>query len=91
MERRLQEWFASFTTSIEYEQRDSELSLAGNVAFGRHFTHVRGTNVAGDRVDMWYRETLGYRKDGGTWKIVHQHSSVPLDMKTMKGLLDLKP
>ena len=67
------------------------LDRTSHVAFGRRFTHVRGTNLAGDRVDMWFRETLGYRRDGGAWRIVHQHSSVPLDMKTMKGQLDLKP
>ena len=75
---------------IAYEHRDEELSVAGDVAFGRTSPSPRHDTV-GRRVDMWFRETLGYRKEAGTWKIVHQHSSVPLDMKTMKGMLDLKP
>ena len=91
VKKRLQQWFSSFRENIGYEQRGEELSIAGDVAFGHHFTHVHGTNVSGVAIDMWFRETLGYRKTGGTWQIVHQHSSVPLDMTTMKGMLDLKP
>ena len=91
VKKRLQEWFGSFRTDIGYEQVGAELVVSGDAAFRTHFTHVRATTVSGDRVDMWFRETLGYRKTEGGWKIVHQHSSVPLDMQTMKGILDLAP
>ena len=40
---------------------------------------------------MWFRETVGYRKIAGRWKVTHQHSSVPFDMTSGKPLLDLRP
>jgi len=88
---RVREWFASFRTAIDYEIRDANISTAGDVAFEHHLTHVRGTSQSGDPVDMWFRETVGYRRMGGRWLVTHQHSSVPLDMNGGKGLLDLRP
>jgi ketosteroid isomerase-like protein len=89
--KRVVDWFASFESDIEYEQRDLELCVSGEVAFEHHLTHVRGTNKSGAKVDMWFRETVGYRKIAGQWKITHQHSSVPFDPKDGKARLDLEP
>jgi uncharacterized protein (TIGR02246 family) len=89
--KRLVEWFASFEAPIDYELRDVQLAVAGDVAFDHHFTHVRGTTKTGQHIDMWFRETMGYRRVDGHWKVTHQHSSVPLDMTSNKGQFDLKP
>ena len=89
--RRVTEWFASFRTPIDYEIRDVQLAVAGDVAFDHHFTHVRGTSTAGGEVEMWFRETVGYRKIDGAWRVTHQHSSVPFDMTDGKAMLGLKP
>ena len=89
--RRVVEWFSSFETAIDYEIREIQLAASGDVAFDHHLTHVRGRNTAGDTVDMWFRETVGYRRTGGRWLVTHQHSSVPFDMTTGKALLDLQP
>jgi sulfate adenylyltransferase large subunit/uncharacterized protein (TIGR02246 family) len=78
--KRVIEWFSSFKTPIECEVRDVSLVVAGDVAFDHHLTHVRGTSNAGQTIDMWFRETVGYRKVDGRWKVTHQHSSVPLDV-----------
>lgn len=88
---RLQGWFASFSATIDYDITGIELELSGDVAFDHHFVHVRGKNVDGAVIDMWFRETVGWRKEGGQWKVAHQHSSVPLDMSTMKGVIHLDP
>ena len=89
--KRVAEWFASFRTAIDYEVRDVDLFLAGDVAFDHHLTHVRGTSASGAAIDMWFRETVGYRKLDGRWMVTHQHSSVPFDMATGKPLLELHP
>ncbi len=48
--------------------------------------------VAGERVDLWFRETLGFCKIDGQWKIAHEHSSVPFYMDgSFKAAIDLKP
>jgi uncharacterized protein (TIGR02246 family) len=89
--RRVVDWFSSFETPIDYEIRDVDLSVDGDLAFDHHVTRVRGTNTSGARIDMWFRETAGYKKIDGRWKITHQHSSVPFDMATGKARLDLEP
>jgi ketosteroid isomerase-like protein len=91
LRRRVVDWFSSFDTPIDYELRNVDLSVDGDLAFDYHVTRVRGTNTSGTTIDMWFRETAGYRKIGGHWKITHQHSSVPFDMTTGKARLDLEP
>ena len=88
--RRLVEWFGSFRTDIDYEIRDIDLAVSGDVAFDSHLTHVHATTIAGNTIDMWFRETIGYRKIGARWLVVHQHSSVPFDMKDGKAILSLE-
>ena len=42
--------------------------------------------------DLWFRETLGFRKIDGKWEIMHKHSSVPFYMaSSFKAAIDLKP
>ena len=44
------------------------------------------------QVDLWFRETLGFRKIDGKWTITHEHSSVPFYMDgSFKAAIDLKP
>jgi len=89
--KRVSEWFASFRAAIDYEIRDANISVAGDVAFDHHLTHVRGNSQSGGAIDMWFRETVGYRRMGGRWLVTHQHSSVPLDMTGGRALVDLRP
>ena len=37
---------------------------------------------------MMNRMTVVLEKRDGEWKITHEHTSMPLDMETMKGLGD---
>jgi ketosteroid isomerase-like protein len=37
------------------------------------------------------RGTVGYRRTGGRWLIVHEHYSVPFDPESGKALLRLEP
>jgi ketosteroid isomerase-like protein len=42
--------------------------------------------------DVWARQTLCFERLGGTWKIVHEHISVPFYMDgSVKAAVDLKP
>ena len=50
------------------------------------------TTTEGMKVDLWFRETLGFRKIDGKWTITHEHSSVPFYMDgSFKAAIDLKP
>jgi hypothetical protein len=35
--------------------------------------------------------TAGYRRTNGKWLLVHEQASVPIDLKSGKAMLDLRP
>jgi ketosteroid isomerase-like protein len=37
------------------------------------------------------RATVGFRKSGGRWQVVHEHWSAPFDPATGKVMTDLAP
>lgn len=89
--KRLEEWFSSFAGAIGFEMRDLSITVGDTVAFCHRLNHVSATKTDGGKLDMWWRETACYRKREGTWKITHQHSSVPFDVASGQASLDLQP
>ena len=88
----LEKWFASWKTDIGYEIRDLEIVAGEGVAFSHSLNHLSGVKESGDKPDLWFRHTLGFRKVEGEWKIVHAHESVPFTMDgSSKASIDLKP
>ncbi len=71
-----------------------ELSIAAGE--GLAFAHALcrcgpAADDSGEDKSGYMRATLGFRKNGGKWAIVHEHWSAPFDMESGKALLDLKP
>jgi PhnB protein len=53
---------------------------------------MRGTKTDGEKVDLWFRQTLGLARHADIWKIVHEHESVPFYMDgSYRAAVDLKP
>ncbi|HEV7711147.1 MAG TPA: nuclear transport factor 2 family protein [Asanoa sp.] len=94
IEAKLSNWakvFALFA-DVTYEVRDLTLAVGDDVAFGHAFARLSGTLMDGTATSgMWVRVTYGLRKIDGNWVIVHDQVSVPLDMRSGKGLVDLEP
>jgi ketosteroid isomerase-like protein len=40
---------------------------------------------------MWVRATFCFREIDGNWLIAHDQASVPFDMASGKGVVDLEP
>ena len=80
-----------FQPPLEFEFKEVDITIGGNVAFARCFSRFGGTRSDGTRVANWMRSTLGFQKVDGRWRIVHQHVSVPFDMQTGKAMLELEP
>ena len=76
------EWLASFQGPIGYEIRDLEFTAGGEVAFSHGRNHVTAVGPDRTRFDMWWRVTACHRGIGGTWTIINEHSSVPMDVET---------
>ena len=92
IEKRLEQWFSQFREGpIGFEMRDLELVVGGGAAFCHSLNHVDAVTRDGNRIDMWWRATTGFRRDGGRWIVVHEHSSVPFDMESGRASLGLKP
>lgn len=68
-----------------------EVVANNDMAVSHGFHHVFGRTTAGQTFDMWWRATIGFHKVEGSWLIVHEHSSVPLDVDTGLASLDLVP
>lgn len=89
--KRWHELFESYQGAIGYEIRDLSVDAGDDVAFSHSLNRVSGTLQNGQTSDRWVRWTAGYRKTNGTWLIVHEQVSVPVDVKSGKAVLDLKP
>lgn len=91
---KLENWakvFRIFET-VTYEIRDAALTIGDDVAFGHAFARLGGTLKDGTAVTgMWVRVTYGLRKVDGIWLIAHDQVSVPLDIASGKGVVDLEP
>lgn len=83
-------FFAMFDADPIFERADTRLHCSGDVAFSSGFTRFAAT-VGGKPIDLWTRETLGYRKFEGEWRIIHDHVSVPIDLETHIGVTDFQP
>jgi len=88
---RLAEWFASFRGPIGYELRDLSIAAGDEVAFCHSLNRVRATTTGGQKLDMWWRATVCYRRIDGAWMVTHEHASVPFDVASGRASLDLEP
>jgi uncharacterized protein (TIGR02246 family) len=91
LRKRLEDWFASFDGTIDFENHELEIIGGDGVAFAHSLNHVTGTLTDGKSLDMYWRATLCLRKVDGEWLVVHTHTSVPFNMQTGEAQIDLKP
>lgn len=81
------EWRQVWETSLAHfpalfgmETRDVVITMSGELAVAHYL--ARFTGLPGE--PFWFRVTAVYRRDGGRWVIVHEHSSVPFDPETLR-------
>ncbi|MBG6094154.1 YybH family protein [Nocardioides luteus] len=94
IEAKLANWAKVFQVfeTVDYEIRDLTLTIGGDVAFGHAFGRLSGTMKNGVATPgMWVRVTYGLRRIDGSWVITHDQVSVPFDMLSGKGMVDLEP
>jgi ketosteroid isomerase-like protein len=84
------EAFAGFTGPLGYEVRDLNVATQGELAFVHSLNHVNAT-LAGGHIDLWVRWTACFRRIDGTWLVVHDHVSVPIDPQHGQAFLNLAP
>ena len=83
--------FDSTEGPFEVELRELDIEASDDVAFAHALDHVSLTTTDGKHMDNWFRWTAGFRRIDGAWKIVHEQTSVPIDMEGQKAMFDLQP
>jgi ketosteroid isomerase-like protein len=68
----LEEWLSSWRGPIEYEIREQSINASDTLAFCHSLNRMSATNSDGQKTDMWFRQTMCFRKLGGEWKITHR-------------------
>ena len=94
VEAKLKNWAKVFTffREVTYEVRDLALTVGDEVAFGHCFGRLSGTLSNGTATSgMWVRATFCFRRIDGNWLIAHDQASVPFDVASGKGVVDLEP
>jgi ketosteroid isomerase-like protein len=85
------EFFESYQGPIHVEFPDVSIAAGDDVAFSYCLHRIAGTLKSGHKTDFWLRWTAGWRKSNGKWLIVHEQVSVPVDLRSGKAMMDLKP
>ena len=83
--------FAAYPGPIVYELHELKVTTDGEMAFAHSLNHVRATAASGDITELWLRWTACLRRIDGVWLVVHDHISVPADIRQGLALLNLKP
>jgi uncharacterized protein (TIGR02246 family) len=77
-------WFTSLgDETVDVEFTELRVVAGEDVAFGHAAVTFTGISAAGERLrSMTNRFTIGMEKHYGTWSIVHEHTSLPVDLET---------
>jgi ketosteroid isomerase-like protein len=88
---RFLDWFGRWKGGIGQEVRDLKILASGDLATAHLFVRASGTLKDGREVGYWVRATVSCQRRHDRWWIAHEHISLPVDMKTGKGVMDLMP
>jgi ketosteroid isomerase-like protein len=94
VDAKLKNWARAFTffAEVSYEVRDLTLMAGEDIAFGHCFGRLSGALGDGTATSgMWVRATFCFRKFDGDWLITHDQASVPFDIRSGRGVVDLEP
>lgn len=85
-------WFSSYKGDVAYAIRDLRIVVGDPVSYCHSLYHIKGKKKDGEKVDMWTRLTLCFRRGTDGLKISHTHTSVPFNMDgDHEAAIDLKP
>ncbi len=88
-----QAWLDTWEGPVDRETHDFRVVVSGDFAFCHGFYRLSGSpKAAGRRISFWMRATVCMHRDAGTWRIVHEHESVPFYMDgSLRPAFDLQP
>ena len=83
-------WFGSLgEETVEVTFTDLQTSVGETVAFGHADVTFTASSPGGERLrSMANRFSFGLERQDNVWKIVHEHSSLPIDMESNSPIAD---
>jgi uncharacterized protein (TIGR02246 family) len=69
-------FFAWQATPVQFDLHDIAITAGNDVAFATALGRCCDLS-SGERVDLEFRLTMGFRKLDGQWRILHEHHSIP--------------
>jgi uncharacterized protein (TIGR02246 family) len=86
------EWFGSLNDEkVLVSFDDLQITVSPDIAIAHTFVTFKGLSADGTELrSMNNRLTCALKNANGTWKIIHEHSSSPLDPETTKALFQRK-
>jgi ketosteroid isomerase-like protein len=89
----LRSWLATFDGPVVIAFRDPTVLVDGDLAVVHGLASMTATPAgAPEPFTLWFRSTYALRRTEGTWRIVHQHQSVPFHMDgSFRAAIDLDP
>jgi ketosteroid isomerase-like protein len=70
-------FFSWFQDSGVFDIREMNITAGSDVAFATALMRCAGTKPNGEKEELEFRLTIGLRKIGGEWIVVHEHHSIP--------------
>ncbi|MGH3155813.1 MAG: YybH family protein [Streptosporangiaceae bacterium] len=88
----MQAWLDEKGGSVWAEVRDLQVTVDGDLALCTSLASMGAPPDSPQPFALWYRSTLGLRRLGGEWRIVHEHTSTPFHMDgSFRASIDLQP
>ena len=60
-----------------FDITEMNIAAGDDVAFVTALMRCAGTEKNGERIELEFRLTIGLRKIGGQWIVMHEHHSIP--------------
>jgi uncharacterized protein (TIGR02246 family) len=70
-------FFASSEKPVAFAFDDIEITAGADVAFATAIGNCVNIDPKGNREPLQFRLTMGLRKIGGRWRVMHEHHSLP--------------
>jgi uncharacterized protein (TIGR02246 family) len=83
--------FAAFPGPVKNTISEQTIHVVGSLAYGHNVQTGEFVGHDGAKVKIVVRTTDIYRKIDGKWLIVEEHNSLPVDLETMKPVMESKP
>jgi len=72
-------FFSWSNDPVVFDIEEMHVTAGTDVAFAAALMRCAGTEKNGERINLAFRLTIGLRKIGHEWTIVHEHHSVPAE------------